>query len=420
MTEQTQETENLKRAMILEAVESEPVKQGRLLIVTIGINKYVHWQELKNAVQDAIGLQETLVKLGFAAPIIPLLNETATRAAIFSLVEDRLYDMVEEDDSLIFFFAGHGQTRVRKVRIDRDREQEIETGYLVPVDARQSWSEYIEIDSFLKSLSALPARHIIVILDSCHSGFALGQAMQSFRDTTRFETDLSSRISRKVITSARRDQLALDGGPVPGHSLFTGTLIDGFNYGKADLDSNGLISSSELGLFLQQQVGQASQSKQTPDFGSFYLDDRGEMVISLLNQSLDAEIGEPSAIRDRWEIAARRWIKNGKRNTDLLKNWEFMQAFCWKNSPGADNSKYSQNVDEFVQKSREVLGDAAYNEILSKRSRCIDCGTPYKVENLSLCTTCGSGLYCYGCMNKLLKCTNGNPQCSSCGGEVVG
>ncbi len=91
-----------------------------------------------------------------------------------------------------------------------------------------------------------------------------------------------------MITSARREQLALDGGPVPGHSLFTGTLVDGFNWGKADLDGNGVIPSSELGLFIQQKVGQASQSRQTPDFGSFYLDDRGEMVISLRNQSFDA------------------------------------------------------------------------------------------------------------------------------------
>jgi hypothetical protein len=43
-----------------------------------------------------------------------------------------------------------------------------------------------------------------------------------------------------------------------------------------------------LGLFIQQKVGQASESRQTPDFGSFYLDDRGEMVISLRNQSFDA------------------------------------------------------------------------------------------------------------------------------------
>ena len=288
MTEQTQETENLKRAMILEAVESEPVKQGRLLVVTIGINEYVHWQKLKNAVQDAIGLQQTLIdKLGFSAPIPPLINEVATKVAIASLIEDQLREELQEDDNLVLFFAGHGHTRVDKV----GGKVVGETGFIVPVEARgpkEYWSDYIQIDPLLQSISRLPARHILVILDSCHSGFALGEAMKSFRDAVRYERDLSNRISRKVITSARREQLALDGGPIPGHSLFTGTLVDGFNWGKADLDGNGLITSSELGLFIQQQVAQASQSNQTPDFGSFYLDDRGEMVISLRNQSFDA------------------------------------------------------------------------------------------------------------------------------------
>ena len=288
MTERTQETENLKRAMILEAVESEPVKQGRSLVVTIGINKYVHWQELNNAVQDAIGLQQTLIdKLGFSAPIPPLLNEAATKAAIASLIEDRLREELQEDDNLVLFFAGHGHTRVDKL----GGKVVGETGFIVPVEARgpkEYWSDYIQIDPLLQSISRLPARHILVILDSCHSGFALGEAMKIYKSANRYEKDLSSRISRKVITSARREQLALDGGPIPGHSLFTGTLIDGFNWGKADLDGNGLITSSELGLFIQQKVGQASESKQTPDFGSFYFDDRGEMVISLRNQGFDA------------------------------------------------------------------------------------------------------------------------------------
>jgi hypothetical protein len=286
MTDPTNEPSDLERGVTVVDTEPEPIEQGRSLVVVIGINEYVHQQKLKNAVQDAIGLQQTLIdKLGFSAPIPPLLNEAATRGAIFSLIEDRLYEVVEENDSLIVFFAGHGQTRVRKVG-----EKTIETGYLIPVDATQSWSDYVEIDTFLKNLSALPARHILVILDSCHSGFALGQAVNEYRGTENYEKALNSKLSRRVITSARRDELALDSGPIAGHSLFTGTLIDGFNWGKADIDGNGLITSSELGLFVQQQVAKEAKlrrSEQTPDFGSFHLDDRGEMVISLRDQSFD-------------------------------------------------------------------------------------------------------------------------------------
>jgi Caspase domain len=289
MTELTQETENLDRAMILEAVEFEVVKQGRSLVVVIGINEYVHWQKLKNAVQDAIGLQQTLIdKLGFVAPIPPLLNEAATKEAIESLIEDRLHKELQEDDNLVLFFAGHGHTRIDKV----GGKVVGETGFIVPVKARvtqEYWSDYIRIDPLLQSISRLPARHILVILDSCHSGFALGEAMKSFRGNAVFyEKDLSSRISRKVITSAHREQSALDGGPLSGHSLFTGILINAFNSENANSDDNRFITSSELGLFVQQQVAQASESHQTPDFGSFYLDDRGEMVMLLRTQSFDA------------------------------------------------------------------------------------------------------------------------------------
>ena len=302
MTELTQETDKLDRGMILEAVEFEPVKQGRALVVTIGINEYVHWQKLKNAVQDASGLQQTLIdKLGFSAPIPPVLNEAATKVAIASLIEDQLREELQEDDNLVLFFAGHGHTRVDKV----GGKVVGETGFIVPVEARgpkEVWSDYIQIDPLLQSISRLPARHILVILDSCHSGFALGEAMKIYKSANRYERDLSNRISRKVITSARREQLALDGGPIPGHSLFTGTLVDGFNWGKADLDGNGLITSSELGLFIQQQVAQASQSNQTPDFGSFDLDDRGEMVISLRNQSFDALKARAFSALQRGEI----------------------------------------------------------------------------------------------------------------------
>lgn len=94
-------------------------------------------------------------------------------------------------------------------------------------------------------------------------------------------------MSRKIITSARRNEAALDSGPIEGHSLFTGTLVDGLNWGKADLNGDGLVTSSELGLFLQQRVSEVSESKQTPDFGSFHLDDRGEMVISLRDNTFD-------------------------------------------------------------------------------------------------------------------------------------
>lgn len=141
------------------------------------------------------------------------------------MVEDQLQEILQEDDNLILFFVGHRHTRVDKLG-----SQTIEIGYLIPIEASGSnkYSEYIEIDPFLKSVAQLPTKHILVILDSCHSGFALGEVKQ-YRDTVTYTKDLSNKVSRRVITSALREQPALDSGSIPGHSLFTGTLINGFN-----------------------------------------------------------------------------------------------------------------------------------------------------------------------------------------------
>ncbi len=264
---------------------------GRLVLAVIGIDDYRHWQHLDNAVSDAVGFQNALVeKAGFAVPIEPLLNEDATKSAIMEFIQDKLHGELLADDQLVLFFAGHGQTRETNLG-DIKRE----SGYLVPVDAPaagagERWSAYIPIDEFLRAVDELPARHILVVLDACHSGFALGDAVDKMRGVDEYRDVLASKISRRAITSARKDQLASDSGPLPNHSLFTGSFVDGLTWGKIDIDGNGLVTSSEIGLYLRQVVGQESNSAQTPDFGAFGFDDRGELTISLNNQSFSALI----------------------------------------------------------------------------------------------------------------------------------
>jgi len=271
----------------VDVLDSTPILDdaGRYVVAVIGIDDYQHWPKLDNAVSDALGTSRLLTeKFGFVAPLPPLLDEMATKRNIEEFVEDKLRSVLGENDNLVLLFAGHGHTRAVSVG-----ESDVETGYLVPVEAGvgadEMWSGYVEIESFLKRIGTLPARHILVLLDSCHSGFALSGINEKGRALPRYEASLRTRLSRRVVTSARRDEEALDSGPVDGHSLFTGSLVEGLDRGLADLDDSELITSSEIGLFLQQRVGRYSDSRQTPDFGSFYFDDRGEMVIPIASGS---------------------------------------------------------------------------------------------------------------------------------------
>jgi hypothetical protein len=283
----------------------EALLPRRKIVVVVGIDDYARLPKLRCAVSDAMGVQELFVKrLGFEAPIAPLINAAATKPAINALIEDELPKLLEKDDALIFFFAGHGTTRLAPL----DRVV-VETGYIAPVEARgpQQFSDHINMEELLRTSGRLPARHILVVLDACHSGIALGSTVSQYRSVGSYVNRLTRNFSRRVITSARRDEPALDGGPVPGHSLFTGTLIHALTSGEADTDGNGIITFSELALFLQQRVGQASESRQTPDYGAFHHDDRGEMVIAIQSQQKAAggappEVVPETVIGDRYRI----------------------------------------------------------------------------------------------------------------------
>src|SRR4051812_30895217 len=156
-----------------------PRTAGRHVMVAIGIDRYRHWRPLSNAVGDAVGAAALLRELGFEEVVPPLLDDRATAAAI-EAVTDELTGLAPSD-SLIVFFAGHGGTRIQRVG-----EREVRTGYLTPVDGAaesnrvQSW---IELDAWLRQISRLPPRHILVILDACFSGIALSSAVRWGRDS---------------------------------------------------------------------------------------------------------------------------------------------------------------------------------------------------------------------------------------------
>src|SRR5262249_4852495 len=151
------------------------------------------------------------------------------------------------------------------------------TGYLIPCDATSEPDQvatWLDIDAWLRRAALLPARHILVILDACHSGIALAPVIK-WRDVTSWRDTplnaLPARRSRRIIASAGERERALDGGPFPGNSLFTGCLIEGLSGG---IVRNGrqTTTGSELGLYVQQRVQTYPGTHQTPDFGTFDFD----------------------------------------------------------------------------------------------------------------------------------------------------
>lgn len=259
--------------------------RGRDYIVVVGIDRYRAWTPLHNAVRDARGALSAFAKLGFLPFCEPIVNQAATGQALRTLVTDRLRGL-ERNDSLVVFFAGHGHT-LPAAFADDDRGRR---GYLIPVDAdgvEGSIGTWLQLDAWLSEITVLPAHHILVILDACHSGIALDPA-------TRWRSEgpslaepmatLRARRSRRILTSALDDEVAMDGGPISGHSLFTGCLIEALTGGLFARLRRPVASASELWTHVRQRVFSFSSTKnwkQTPEFGRLDFDDHGELVVEL-------------------------------------------------------------------------------------------------------------------------------------------
>ncbi|HEY0480228.1 MAG TPA: caspase family protein, partial [Kofleriaceae bacterium] len=261
---------------------------GRRVIAAIGVDRYRHrhWRALSNAVSDAVGATALFQRLGFDEVAPPLLDARATGDAIEALVTDELNSLGARD-SLIVFFAGHGSTRSQRVG-----GHDVRTGYLIPVDADPDRvASWIEIEPWLRRISKLPPRHILVILDACASGIALSGVKWGRGSGSLIAPPFATaneRPSRVVITSALDDEQAMDTGPVPGHSLFTGCLIEALTGGVKPVgqqDGREVIIGSALGHYLRTRVQDYPGRpgwKQTPDHGTFDYDARGEMLIPVL------------------------------------------------------------------------------------------------------------------------------------------
>lgn len=354
-----------QRGIQPENTDEPAVKNGHQYIVAIGIDHYENWPILSTAVSDASEFAKLLTsKFGFEYAAEPLTEKNATREAIISLLEDDLSARLKPEDSLVIFFAGHGTTHDYKIG-DEARSD----GFIVPVDARapganEHWSDYLKIEELLHTIDSLPPSHILVILDSCHSGMALGNKFMTSRADTRFERDMLVKVSRKVIASAQGDQLASDSGPLPNHSLFTGLMIQGLTNGKADSYGEGFVTSSQLGAFAQHEVAVAAGSKQTPLFGAFDDDRGGELVIHMGSgaQPAAADGANPAAAFTKYEtLELDRLKKEGNRywqNDDPLKNFPAARSVALKLCDAGDDSVKYWGCEQAARSFRSGLGGA--------------------------------------------------------------
>lgn len=205
---------------------------GRFHALVIGNNDYHQFPQLATAVNDAKSIAEVLTKnYGFKTTTLVNANRFMILAAL-----NRLSQRLTPKDNLLVYYAGHGELSADK-----------QTGYWLPVDAdKQNQRKWIPNSAITDILSALPAKRVLVIADSCYSGSLTRSSMANQNN----DVDINERLTWLRAIAKSKARLALTSGglqPVAdegssSHSVFANALLDTLKQNQGVLEGLRLYS----------------------------------------------------------------------------------------------------------------------------------------------------------------------------------
>ncbi|MCF8130524.1 MAG: PEGA domain-containing protein [Deltaproteobacteria bacterium] len=247
-----------------------PMYEGSYALL-IGVSDYTAgWPDLRNISSELDRVEKTLRRQGFQITRIMNPDSKALTTAFEEFIDQHGFDV---NNRLLFFFSGHGHTRNGG-----------EKGYLVPSDAphpikdeRGFLQKALPMAQILSWSRQMESKHALFLFDSCFSGTVF--KIKALPGRPPHITRSTSLPVRQYITAGDA------GDAVPASSVFTPVFVDALEYGWADLNGDGYISGTELGIYLQEKVPQ--HTAQTPQYGKIrdYKLSRGDYVFLIQSES---------------------------------------------------------------------------------------------------------------------------------------
>jgi formylglycine-generating enzyme required for sulfatase activity len=236
---------------------------GQQVALLIGIDKYVHANQLPNCVFDCKAIAESLTeKYGFAR-IIEIYDEAATEEKILETLRE-LAATLTDQHSLLIFFSGHGT-----------KDDLTGDAFWVPVNGKSS-ADFIPSDRIQRMVKAMKARHVWLVCDSCFSGRLFADKGLVFDassgDMDRYAEEAFSKKSRLILSSGGDEPVTADG--FEGHSVFAHYFLEALKD-----PPRGWTDSSQI--FNQIKVDIARNAKQSPQLGAIFETDHrgGEFIL---------------------------------------------------------------------------------------------------------------------------------------------
>ncbi len=245
---------------LVPSVNMPPRKQSYAVVV--GIETYREkLPKADFAVRDAELISRYLTSvLGYPEEnVILRTNENASLTDLIKYFEDWLPNNVERDGSVFVYYSGHGAPNLT-------------TGdaFLVPFDGDPTFVESTgyPLDRLYAALEKLPAKEIMVVVDSCFSG-AGGRSVIA-RGARPLGIPMENPLppSRKtVVLSASAGNQISNTFEEQGHGLLTYFFLKGLQ-GEGDTNQDGKIQLGELFEYIRPNVQKIARrgynNEQTP------------------------------------------------------------------------------------------------------------------------------------------------------------
>ncbi len=208
-----------------------------------------------------------------------LTNAQATVTAIEQAVQNMLA-AAGPDDTVVFFFSGHGDTEPDDNADELDGLDEELCAY----------DDDIRDDTVANWFSAAATQRVVVLIDACYSGgMAKGYSKRQVKSIARgknpmkgdgFAEDLMRRHKRQpkdmddlgysvVVTACDDDESSWEDSCLK-HGVFTFFLLQALDSEPADVDGDGLLSAEETFLWLDTQITIWEPTQHTQIFDYHY------------------------------------------------------------------------------------------------------------------------------------------------------
>lgn len=265
------------RGIAVEKVDPSNQLYTKSYALFIGAENYQYsgWSTLNQIWNELTLVEDKLESMGFDK-IVKVIDPTEEELL---LAFDKFMDEYgnEEDARIVIFYSGHGFSFEGE-----------DVGYIVPVDApsplqnrKLFLQKAIPMEHIVAKAKTMLAKHALFLFDSCFSGTIF--QTRSVLNTGDMIANYLSKPVRQFITAGNAGQ------EVPAKSIFVPALLEALD-GSGDLNADGFITGSEVGLYIADRVTSLSRT-QSPQFGKIRDPrlDRGEFIFAapdIIDESL--------------------------------------------------------------------------------------------------------------------------------------